>query len=318
MRGSVIVVLHSRSLAALAVPLALLGCSTDPGAPRDGGRRVDSSFDAARPSMDAGDAGCVPVFVVEPTLLPECPFCMGGRCVPGDSLPMESRARLADCSPTHECLPDEFLLTSGNFTPPTCRSNFGVEGRCLSTCLPSVMAIADTVPQDSCEATHRCVPCYDPRTGADTSACSQGCDRGPVEPPRVIAPCCDGLGYCVPPELVPESSRDVFAECAEGGELCVPIVLATMPEWTPPACSSATYGAGACLHRCFAAVEPYRAFLMRETCDDEFLCVPCTDPTSGMPTGACAPMSADGGVRDAAASDAAASDAAASDAGAAP
>ena len=264
----------------------------DAGRPRDA--RTASPMDAARE-----DAGCVPQPIVDPNLLAECPFCRGGRCVPGDSLPPGSREQLADCSESHECLPDVYLETGGRFVPESCRSTFGVEGRCLSTCLPSVMRILDTVPQDTCPDDHRCVPCYDPRTGEATSACSQSCDPGPVEPPRVVAPCCEGLGFCYPRDDVPEDARDVLVACEEESELCVPTVLAGTSGWTPPPCTSASYGAGVCLHQCFAAVEPYRAFLAREGCDEQFLCVPCVDPTTGAETGACESTEPDGGTPDA-------------------
>ncbi len=286
--------------------IALSACSS-PDDPTDAGRDGSSGrLDSAVVDAGASDAGpgtdataCEPSPIIDPTLLAECPFCRRGRCISGESLPPGSREQLADCSPSHECLPDIFLETGGFFVPDDCRSSFGVEGRCLSTCLPGVMDAVDTLPRDRCDEDHRCVPCFDPRTGESTGACNVSCDPGPREEPWVVTECCEGRAWCVREDLIPEAGRDAFAPCEAEGERCVPQVIASTPGWSPPACTTADAEPGACLHECMPAVMPYRAFLTQQDCPEELLCVPCTSPLDGEPTGACGPPAMPDGGADA-------------------
>ena len=298
-----------RALCCALGMLVLAACSEDHGPGADGGTDAGVSLDAgprdAGGGADAGDAGsCVPMPIVEPSLLPACDFCMG-RCVSGDGLDDETRSLLRDCSDTHECVPDEFLATGGNYLPDPCRSIFGVEGRCVSTCIEG-LGTDDLLPQDVCDDAYVCAPCYDPIDGTETGACSQGCDEGPVEPPFVLSECCDGSGTCVPAEAIDEEDRGYVEECTDADGLCVPDVFLDDPGYTPPSCTTdaiqAEYGTeyadGGCVPACLAGVSDFASFLEQNDCEAGSLCVPCTSPIDDTPTGACPGGSppSDGGV----------------------
>jgi hypothetical protein len=85
-------------------------------------------------------------------------------------------------------LPDEFIASDSESVPRSCISTDGAEGRCLSTCIPAVAARAGVLPQSSCPAGDKCMPCFDP-TAPDptvpTGACSLACDM-PTQPPIVL------------------------------------------------------------------------------------------------------------------------------------
>lgn len=256
------------------------------------------------------------------------PACgVRAHCAPGALVEADQRAELARCPDGQSyCVPDDFLQRGGRYTPPRCASIGGREGRCLSLALPRVAADQARLPVATCNpADERCVPCYDPRTGADTGACSKGhCDPGPSEGPRVFQPC-GGHGEdasCIPAELVPEADRARFdalgclpAPCAEPGTLCVPgKIIDAGPSYSPRACRNPLtsfiaafleffrdpiraiaaireYGEGRCLSRCLPQVRPNAALLGRHGCDEDEICVPCLDPQrvaeGRVPTGAC-------------------------------
>ena len=104
------------------------------------------------------EAHCVPDALVEPHLQEKLASCEGGFCVP-----------------------DPMIASAGFFVPQTCTSINGMEGRCMSTVLPDVGALADSLPVDVCESHERCSPCCDPFTGLTSEVCDQGCDLGPAE-----------------------------------------------------------------------------------------------------------------------------------------
>lgn len=242
-------------------------------------------------SHDAGDE-CVAEVIVPPSLLPECPDCTGARCVAGDELTTEQREGLRACSSSHVCMPDEYLLTGGNFTPITCEAAFGAEGRCLSACLPGVFETRDALARAGCPDTHRCVPCFDPFDGSDTGACEVGCDTGPTSPPTVLPSCCDDLAVCIPTDDVPPAGRPYFESCETG--LCVPRPIAGNVGYVAPSCTvealrdrGEEQSRGICAHTCQAGLDDVRELLAQDDCEDEFLCVPCYDPADGSWTGAC-------------------------------
>src|SRR5687767_13375438 len=161
-----------RSSFAWIAAMAWLGCEEE--APRtDGGADAGAIADAAVRT----DAGlCTPELVYAPDLLPECPDCAGARCVEETYFTSAEQGELRDCTDSHECVPDEYLLTGGDYVPVSCRAAFGAEGRCLSQCLAAIYPARDALPQGDCPDTHRCVACFDPITGADNGACTVGCD----------------------------------------------------------------------------------------------------------------------------------------------
>ncbi len=273
---------------ALGAVMVIAGCG-DGGAGGPSGD-VDAGRDGGRVSeMDAGAPGCRPEPPPVPIeLLPVCTLCPNARCVPTGFVPEAQRDLLADCEGGGaKCVPDLFVETNAMFTLTTCRSLSDSEGRCLSVCIPQVSSQLDRLPQGSCADDERCVPCFDPTSGAETGACGLGCDTGPTEPPTRFDRCCHELGSCVPSDLVPEAQRDLLGgdSCAEGA-LCAPDSLADAT-MRPPACRSIADAEGRCLPDCLPDVAAQADRLPMSTCTEHHLCVPCYDPLSGEPTGSC-------------------------------
>src|SRR5689334_24520795 len=263
---------------------AIAGCGGDDiaGRPDSGGGRRDSG--GPPPGRDAGGMmSCVHTGppVLDPTTLDPCPFCMGGRCLPSSFVPEEQRDDLMDCDAMTECVPDVFIASGGDFLLPTCRSISDLEGRCVSTCIPQVMAAMASLPQGTCAATERCAPCYDPTSGMETGLCSLSCDTGPVEPAPMIVRCCGGLGTCLPSTAVPADQRDQLGmDTCMAGQLCAPAAL-TDPSFRPPTCRSVGGGEGRCLPECIPLVAEQRDSLPVSTCMAGERCVPCYSPTDG-------------------------------------
>jgi hypothetical protein len=213
--------------------------------------------------------------------------------VPTSLVPADLLSQLDSCDGDDVCVPDDFIVTAGQTIPASCVSTAGAEGRCLSTCLPSVAAAAQLLPTDGCPPEHACVPCYDPFQGELTGACNLACDPGPIEPPVTLPECCDAMGSCLAEMELPEGYAEAFAkdDCVNG-ELCVPDELAIGSYQAQP-CTTSTiasmfgpeYGPGACMHACLAAMK--NSFLKQDGCADGFKCAPCTNPLDDTPTGAC-------------------------------
>jgi hypothetical protein len=217
-----------------------------------------------------------------------------GRCLPSESLPADERANLAvdSCSDTQLCVPST-LVSDPTKLPDACTvAGLGAEGRCLSDCLPLVAARANQLTRESCDDHERCVPCFDPVSGAPTGACAQPGDPGPKNPPATLADCCDGGGRCAPEVYVPTALRWQFdaAECSGAGQLCVaPLAALSDPDhFVAASCHDPnTHAEGRCLPSCLPAVAARAAQLSAAECRLNALCVPCFDPVGGAPTGAC-------------------------------
>ncbi len=291
----------------VALPFMLMtACSIGPApAGDDAAADAGGSLDAAAPdaTIDAGpsdatraaDGGvCEPMPIYPPDLLPECPTCAGARCVPGDSLTSDQRALFMDCSDTHECVPDEYLLAGENLAPHACIGAFGAQGRCLSACLAGVYEERDLLPVSTCPTTHRCVPCVDPFDGSDTGACAGSCDDGPTEPRVVLPSCCEDRGVCLPTEGVPAGARPYYDAC-DGASLCIPRPIVGHADYVAATCTSPrmattygdAYGPGVCAHVCQAGIAAVSSFYERADCGADFVCVTCLNPLTGEPTGAC-------------------------------
>ncbi|MBI2895648.1 MAG: hypothetical protein HYY06_18975 [Deltaproteobacteria bacterium] len=239
--------------------------------------------------------------VVDPALFGAC--CEGAHCVPNALVPADQAAMLASCDDdAGRCIPDELIETSGIYTAPTCSSIVGLEGRCMSTCIPDIQAQASLLPQSTCEATQRCVPCCDPFTGEETGACSIGCDAGPAAActgvPAFPTCCDDDSGHCVPAELVPDDQEDNLDECEspEGDDdddddapamLCIPDVMRD-PAFAGVRCvGQQLFGGdydGVCLPDCLDI--PFDFTMDEADCVEGYVCVPCTNPLTGEPSGA--------------------------------
>jgi hypothetical protein len=91
---------------------------------------------------------------------------------------------------------------------------------------------------------------------------------------------------------VPEKNRSAFAACPSGdGSLCVPdAIISAGVHFQPKACVFALdKSPGVCLSLCVDKVgsDPNAKLLTQETCANGDVCVPCTNPLTKMPTGAC-------------------------------
>ena len=243
---------------------------------------------------DAAVAACVPSTTVYSTAgIPVCdpvqfPHCSNGLCVPQTLVPPSSLSELADCGGTNKCVPQYFVERLGRFIPPGCTSVNGNEGRCLSTCIPMVASQIDSLPKDVCGDGDLCAPCYDPRTGKNTGACTQGCDPGPKQPAKPFTKCCTGQGSCVPTSLVPAADLSLLGKdtCTGAGQLCAPDKLSDTT-YKPTSCKSLSGAEGRCLADCIPSVAAQASRLPKANCDTGELCAPCYDPITGKDTGAC-------------------------------
>ena len=257
---------------------AAAACGDDPGG--------DACDD---PATCVYEAGCPPVLDVAP--LPSC--APDAHCFDRNLIPAGEQSRFAACpGGATLCIPDIFLTTGGQFQLASCRSLYDGEGRCLSTAMPDVGAQADQLPQDTCPATERCVPCYSPIDGSDTGICRLACDAGPVEQPTLAPSCCHDLGTCVPSAQVPaDQQSELTQDACETAQLCVPDAFIAMSPLVQ--CDAALFGFpvgdGRCVPDCLAQTGGLEG-VMTGNCSaagPHHLCLPCNDPLTGADTGLC-------------------------------
>lgn len=233
--------------------------------------------------------------VIDPANFPSCDQCGNASCVTKNLVPAEFHSRLNECDAESFCVPNELVETAGNFIPDTCESLAGFEGRCLSDCLPEVQDQADRLPQSSCTADQKCVPCFDPLTGMETGACGLSCDVGAAPGgPRQLPSCCEGpdgapRGTCIPGELAGDNADSLGEDsCPEdSGLLCAPNDLINDTFVATSCTTSGLIGGGepgACLPDCLGAVDSI--LVGQGDCSDGFKCAPCEGPFGG-DTGAC-------------------------------
>src|SRR5262249_17872580 len=251
--------------------------------------------------------------VIDPAKLPDCDTpCAGSHCLPAQYVPTEARALLASCQGgTGFCTPDRIIETNDNWVPTTCASVAGVEGRCLSTCLPEVADKAVVLPDVGCPTGTKCVPCYDPTSSdwqAPTQACSiASCDMPHNAPIQITcpwtgltvisplglpegAPACAGA-HCLPSEFVPPDEAPLLTACPGGS--CTPdTFIATGGEGVPQSCTAfngVAAAEGRCLSTCIPLVSS-QSNLEQSNCPGGTKCVPCTYPivpNEGQSTSAC-------------------------------
>jgi hypothetical protein len=250
--------------------------------------------------------------VIDPSVLPACsPACGGAHCISKDYVPAAEQPLLAQCDGGKGfCAPDKIIAAGGNFVPKTCPSIAGVEGRCVSSCLPSVQAQASLLPTTGCEAGEVCAPCFNPTATdwqAPTGACSIGCDK-PVNPPTQLTcpwtgpdvvkpgsfpPCSPSCGgaHCVPKSMVPQGQQAMLASCDNGNGLCAPDpIISTANHFVPKSCTSIAGAEGRCLSTCLPEIAAQANLLPGIGCADNERCAPCYNPTASdptAPTGAC-------------------------------
>ncbi len=226
---------------------------------------------------------------------PEC--APGGRCVEPPLLEdaiKDPKARedlvkrLSTCA-TGLCVPEEYLKKYGQHKAKACSSFAGIEGRCFSLVFKDVGAKKHLLQQDACEASERCVPCFNPADGTPTGACTTvSCDAAGTTPP-VLADCCrrggQSKGKCVPKDDIPSNvqSRVLRHDCRSNTDLCMP--TATLDMKAPPKTCTTDGKKGLCASECLQ----FRFFeslaLDRENCDAFEKCVPCISPKTNEPLG---------------------------------
>jgi hypothetical protein len=181
---------------------------------------------------------------------------------------------------TRKCVPDNFILANGKFILATCQSVGGAEGRCLSTCIPSIQAKAAGLPNTGCATGEVCTPCFDPLSAF------------------TFPSCCTNRGVCVPTSLVPSAQQSQLGMdlCPNNSNnyLCVaPRAFAVDAGYKPPSCSGLLLGVisytGVCLPDCLPSLSGTQGQLVSQgSCSQSGAkCAPCTNPLTGQSTGAC-------------------------------
>src|SRR5262249_25821942 len=194
-----------------------------------------------------------------------------------------------------------------HWIPTPCRSVANVEGRCLSTCLPPVAA-QPLLPTAGCQAGERCVPCFDPLSGADTGACeiNPSCDQPhepktvlmcpyngsvyPVINPGLLASCapnsaCTSGAHCLLNQYVPSGVASKLYSCGSGSGAgrCTPDDfirsggLVDPPNCNPFASTNYNGNDGRCLSKCLPDVFGHPS-LESGGCPAGSACTPCYDP----------------------------------------
>jgi hypothetical protein len=208
--------------------------------------------------------------------------CCAGRglCMP-PALVDAATAKLvqSDCADDTVCAPRE--LTDSRFTPKSCASLDGAEGRCLSTCLGPTLS---GLPVDNCGTDELCTPCFDPLTGHNTGACDIHGDA-PLQPAHTYARCCDNgrdqsLGVCVTAAIAGAQAHTLRRDSCAADRLCAPTAKLANPNYQYALCLGPTLGA--CAPSCL--FDPLESLLWTNVlCDAGEVCAPCSsllDPSS--------------------------------------
>lgn len=133
--------------------------------------------------------------------------------------------------------------------------------------------------------------------GAD-SAPQKGCSGYPGQNPASLpgSGCCSaGPSHCVSKSSIPASLDSAFITCDDGGgsSYCVPdTIIQAGSEYVPTSCTTKLLTwtlQGVCLSDCITLVSGNSDvnLLKKENCGTGELCVPCIDPLTNTPTGAC-------------------------------
>jgi len=231
---------------------------------------------------------------LDPSIFAACPNACGGRCVPTQLLPDPndpSIQKLAECAPGSGelCVPDAMIASQGLAVPDTC-DWYGLEGRCMSECIPEIAQQAQDnfLVKSTCADHHFCAPCFDPTTDEPTGVCELQCDAGPdPAKPHDLPSCCDDIGTCVPAALAGAQADQLGPDtCAEdSGLICAPNDLMPGSNYVPADCEpelnfldvDPDHKYGVCLPACLPALDSL--FLGDNgECGEKYKCAPCWQP----------------------------------------
>jgi hypothetical protein len=190
-----------------------------------------------------------------------------------------------DGDATTRCVPNAFFVMGNAFDPIDCTSIGGSEGRCVDMVVPEVEEGQLLLPQSTCAASERCVPCTTP-TGRDTGVCALGCDEGPKLPATTFLTCENGAGVCVPAADVPVALQESLdnRDCDDETAFCIP--NETFDPATIQGCSGELPGdvgpyVGVYLNSEILNVDN-QGFFDEDPNRENFSCYPCFNP--GEPT----------------------------------
>ncbi len=242
--------------------------------------------------LSVGLVACEPYDPPEQDMTPPASCCGGvGTCVPSEYVPTTLASQLdgEECGEALVCAPNTALFIP-DALPGSCRAPGDLEGRCLSICLPAVAAQADRLDQRGCDRDERCVPCYDPLTGADTNACRVSGDE-PREKARTYQRCCGAqdaeLGTCVPLQLLTSAQIDSLPveSCRQPGTRCVPSGLLDGSDG-PEGCTVrgllGERSQGACMAECFLPLAA-RLLSAANGCEGGERCIACANLDASIP-----------------------------------
>jgi hypothetical protein len=110
----------------------------------------------------------------------------------------------------------------------------------------------------------------------------------PTDTSALSTKCCGAIGVCIYEGFLSEqlASRLPSSEC-EQDSVCTPVEWSFGATGVPSSCRTAGDLEGRCLPSCMPELSAQAGQLQRETCDPDFLCVPCFDPLTGEDTEAC-------------------------------
>ncbi len=99
--------------------------------------------------------------------------------------------------------------------------------------------------------------------------------------------CTAGGAVCIPKVLLPPENLSSFSDC-DADNACVPnIIVASRGNFIPSTCESVFGAEGRCLSKCLPSVADKADTLPQSSCSASDACVPCFDPFTQEPTGAC-------------------------------
>lgn len=242
--------------------------------------KAKADKDAAKGGFAAGLACPLDEPILDPENLPPLDCSSNMACV-DKALVGDQASKLKPCS-KGVCAPLKSVIRAGNYVPKTCKSLNGAEGRCANVGIPAIAEQKALLPKADCDDDERCAPCFDPRTGEDTSSCRQATCDAPKEKPKPFASCCGDGGRCVPKSAVGTAADDGTLgpdSCTGDTPVCAPNPLVGV---SPPRKCSLVGSEGICVSDCtILGLKSRFAELITRDCQEGELCAPCSQLPPG-------------------------------------